>query len=197
MKNSTRIRSTCKVVLMMGFVATLSACSSLLPQATQATKTPWNSYAEAEAMYAKIIPQKTTVKDLKAIFVDPEKTPNVAVLSHAEVLRKVVPVSGIEMRLLAPSVQDCIAAHQTCSGYQIEQTYVHRHRNGNFFLDFMNFKRKTDVSGWQFDAIIVINNDVVVYKLWSGKPSTQHLDEESNPLGPLQGFGPSLITPLL
>jgi hypothetical protein len=61
-------------------------------------------------------------------------------------------------------------------------------------MDFMNFKRQVDVSGWQFHAVLVVKDDVVVYKTWSGKPHVQQLEVERSPLGPLQGIGPSLLS---
>jgi hypothetical protein len=43
--------------------------------------------------------------------------------------------------------------------------------------------------GWQFDALIIMQDDLVVYKLWSGKPNILLQEEERSSLGPLQGVG--------
>ena len=56
-------------------------------------------------------------------------------------------------------------------------------RYGNVFLDLFNFRRKTS---WLFQAIIVLKDGIVVYKLSSGEPMTGELRDSKNPLGPLQ-----------
>ncbi len=180
-------------IFLAGSLCALSACSSLLPDARQETQTPWHSYAEAQAMFDSIVPGKTTLAELKALGIDHEKTPNVTLLSHTDLLRRLVPSSSFDIRLLDPGLQQCVSAQAGCFAYEIEQLSLQRNRYGNFWLDFLNFKRQIDVSGWQFDAVVVIRKDIVVYKAWSGKPKVHQLENERNPLGPLQGLGPSLI----
>ena len=60
------------------------------------------------------------------------------------------------------------------------------------FKDLLGFKRKTIETGWRFDALIVLNNGVAVYKIWSGTPIMDSEKSRNNPLGPLQGSGGSL-----
>ncbi len=167
----------------------LAGCSGLLPNAKHESQTPWHSYAEAQAMFGKVTPGKTTLTELKALAVDPERTSNIAVLAHADMLRRLIPIASPDIRLLDPGLQECISVTQSCFAYEIEQNHLDRQRVGNFWMDFLNFKRMINVSGWQFDAIFVIKNDTVIYKLWSGKPSIHQVEEEHTPLGPLQGLG--------
>ena len=56
-------------------------------------------------------------------------------------------------------------------------------------LDLFNFRRKSTESGWRFEALIVIIDDIVVYKLWGGNPMIDQDKETKNPLGPLQNSG--------
>lgn len=144
-------------------------------------------------MFEKIIPGKTQLAELKALGVDPDQTPNVKYLGHADLLRRLVPASSFDISLLDPGLQECLSSQHTCFAYEVEQVTIDRKRFGSFWLDFFNFKRQINVSGWQFDAVVVIKNDTVVYKLWSGMPSVQRMEEERSPLGPLQGFGSSMI----
>jgi hypothetical protein len=180
--------------LIAGIAFALSACTGLLPRAKQETQTPWHSYAEAQAMFEKIIPGKTRLVDLKALAVEPDQTPNVALLSHTDLLRRLFPATSFDLRLLDPGLQECMSPPHTCFAYEIEQVSLDRQRFGSFWLDFFNFKRQVNVSGWRFNAVIVIKHDTVVYKLWSGKPNVHQLELESSPLGPFQGFGPALLT---
>ncbi|WP_162174124.1 hypothetical protein [Herminiimonas sp. CN] len=158
-------------------------------------RTPWGSYAEAQAMFDSIVVYSTSMAQLKDLGIDPEKTPNVAILSHADLLRKITAGSSLDIRSLDTELQSCLMENKICIAYEIGQTHLDRNRFGNFWLDFLNFNRRVDISGWQFNAIVVIRNDRVIYKLWSGKPNIQQLQEERNPLGPLQGLGSSLLRP--
>lgn len=145
-------------------------------------------------MFEKIVPGKTRVDELKALAVDPDRTPNVSLLSHADLLRRLFPASAFDVRILDPGLQECVSARNTCYGYEIEQSFLSRERVGSFWLDFFNFKRQVNVSGWRFNAVFGIKDDVVVYKQWSGKPNVHEFEQERSPLGPLQGIGSSWVT---
>ncbi|HYD81014.1 MAG TPA: hypothetical protein VEC06_14500 [Paucimonas sp.] len=179
---------------MLLFAAGMSGCATLLPDAHQNPETPWRNYADAQAMYARIVPGKTTLSELKALGIDPERTANITVLDHVDLLRRLVPTATFDIGLLDPGLQECMKAPRSCTGYEIEQTHVDRRRVGSFWLDFFNFQRTIDITGWHFDAVFVLKDDKVIYKLWSGKPQIRQRDLETNPLGPLQSIGPSLIT---
>jgi hypothetical protein len=170
-----------------------SGCSSLLPHSKLQVLTPWHSYAEAEALYARVVPDKTTLTELHAYGLDPAKTANVAILSHDDLLRRIVAMASVDLNNLDPALRECVKAYQKCFAYELKQDYSERNRIGNFFLDFLTFKQVTDVTGWQFDAVIVISDDKVIYKLWSGKPMVHQLEDTRHPLGPLQGLGTALI----
>ena len=188
---SARQQRLPNLLLIFGCVAILTSCSSLLPDSRQETQAPWSTYADARAMFDKIVLGKTTLTELRAFGVDPDKTPNVALLSNTDLLRRLLPSASFDLRQLDEGLQECIAAKDHCFGYEIEQSSLERKRRGNFWLDFLNFERQIDITGWQFDAVVVIKKDTVVYKTWSGKPSVRKFEEEHSPLGPLQGLGSS------
>lgn len=171
----------------------LSACGSLLPSSQQINDLPWSSYQQAQEVFARINPTQTRLADLQRMGIDPDKTPNVALLNHADVTRRLVAISTLEISFLPPLVQQCLAAHTECVAIQIEQKHLDRKRYGNFWLDFLTFDRKVEISGWQFEALIIMQKDLVVYKLWTGKPTILQLEEERNPLGPLQGVGSTIL----
>jgi hypothetical protein len=50
------------------------------------------------------------------------------------------------------------------------------------------------VTGWRFNALILFVDDLVVYRSWGGQPAVNEVEVTSNPLGPLQDVGPSLLT---
>jgi hypothetical protein len=171
----------------------VSACASLLPTSKQTNDLPWESYDKAQEVFATITPAITTLEDLRKLGINPSNTPNVALLNFADVMRRLAATSSEEISLLPQQVKKCLAAHTQCYAYQIEQKRLDKKRFGNFWLDFLTFHRQVQVTGWQFEALIIMQNDVVVYKLWSGKPNIQQLEDERNPLGPLQGLGSNVL----
>ena len=173
----------------ISLVALLAACASLLPDSNKDSKTPWKSYAEAASTFAHITPGTTTLVELKALGYDPDRTPNVAVLSYSDVLRRLQALIAFEGKGLDPALKKCVSSRQDCYAFRVEQQVTERERVGNFWLDFLNFKRVTNIKGWQFDAMILISNGKVVYKCWSGTPNIQTTEQERRPLGPLQGVG--------
>lgn len=183
---------TIRCIALPFFSCVLAGCASLLPDAKQTADLPWENYQHAQRIFTSIIPEKTTLADLKKIGIDPKSTPNVAILSHADTSRKLLASATLDTTTLAPKVKTCIASPYDCYAYEIEQRHIEREREGSFWLDFLNFKRKTRVFGWQFDALLVIQNDIVVYKLWSGEANIEKQELEHNPLGPLQNIGSTL-----
>jgi hypothetical protein len=170
----------------------LSGCASLLPSGKAVPEGPWKSFDEAKASYDRIVPERTTVKELAELGFDPFQTPNIAILSYADLRRRfsVTSLSGDE---LDPLLRDCLAARERCTAYETDLKRTERHRSGNFWLDFLDFRRTTDVTGWRFNALIVLKDDRVVYKLWGGQPIIREREDDRNPLGPLQGSGSKLL----
>lgn len=178
----------------VAFIAwSLSACESLLPNAKQSSDLPWTTYQVGEQEFANIIPEKTTLADLHRRGINPKVSPNIALLNHADINRRLFASESSNSSLIPPKVRTCLAAHTACYAYEIEEKHLDKKRYGSFFKDFLNFERKVEITGWQFTALIIIQNDVVMYTLWSGKSNIQQLEDEKNPLGPLQGLGSSLI----
>ena len=178
--------------LCLFFASLLAGCASLLPDSRKDLETPWKSYADAEQMFARIVPHKTTAAELKAMGIDPLLLPNVQLLSHADLLRRLQATVQFEGTALDPAIKQCVAARQDCFAYRIEQQSLERERVGSFWADFLNFKRVTNVKGWQFDALILLSRGTVVYKSWSGKPNIREVEQERHPLGPFQGLGSSI-----
>lgn len=171
----------------------LSGCSSLLPRSETVSKSPWQSYKQAQETFQKIIPGRTTLTELRELSLDPEVNPNMTILNYSDVLRRFVVSPSMAASDLDEGVRACIAAKTVCSGYEVDQRAMHRQRNGNFFMDMTNFKRRTGISGWRFTGLILVKDNVVVYKLTGGQPAIEEHEESSNPLGPLQGKGESLL----
>lgn len=167
----------------------VSGCAALLPGGRQETVAPWHSFAEAKAAYDRIEPYATKVSDLHGLGYDPGQTPNVTILNYSQVIKTAVPQPSFSVDDQPPGIRDCIRAESRCIGYALEESQIKRKRVGNFFLDFLNFDRETLISGWRFNALVVIVDGTVVYKQWSGQPMVKQVERNRNPLGPFQGSG--------
>jgi hypothetical protein len=171
----------------------LGGCGALLPKGETVTEGPWQSFWEAQQTFDKIVPHETTVDKLKELKLDPTSNQNVTILNYSDVLRRFIPSPTINAVDLDPGVQECIAAKIACRGYEIDQRVTQRKRYGNFWTDFLNFQRKVDIVGWRFTGIILIKDDLVVYKLTGGQPAIHEREQTRNPLGPFQGIGESRV----
>jgi len=166
-----------------------SGCTALLPKSKETTASPWQNYREAQQTFDLIVPGITTISDLKELNLDPETVPNIAILNYSDVLRRFMLNQSVTVSDLDRGVQECVLAKTVCRGFEINQKLVKKHRNGSFWLDFLGFKRETHTEGFRFNALVLLKDDVVVYKLTGGQPVIREAEENQNPLGPVQSLG--------
>lgn len=171
--------------LSFAALALLTGCSSLLPSSKEDTISSWHRFEQAKAAYDQITPGSSRA-ELKDLGFDLANSPNVEVLSYVDLAGK---FQTIPMAELAPGLQECLRSREECQAYVYDLRRLRTKRIGKFWPDFLNFRRKTDSTGWRFSALLVMVNDRVTYKLWSGTPRIEIYKEDRNPLGPLQGAG--------
>jgi hypothetical protein len=173
-------------LLRMLFIPALAlqfGCSTLLPSGKAVAESPWLEYSDAKGSFDHIIIGETTVEDLKALGFDIKGAPNLKVLNYLDIAAT---VQGIPIQDLDPGLQACLRARADCRAYVFEPKRTYSKRVGNFWLDVASFRRVTHETGWRFKALIVFVNHHVAYKLASGEPQIDQLQEQVNPLGPLQ-----------
>ncbi|UCE30201.1 MAG: hypothetical protein JSW68_08850 [Burkholderiales bacterium] len=171
----------------------LAGCEALLPSSQSATERRWKSFDEALASFDSVEVGTTRAAELDALGFNPFSNPNAVVLNHADLLVRFAVVGGNENEFLDPAVRTCLALRQRCRAFELDHRDIRRQRVGSFWLDFLNFRRNTDITGWRFKALLVIQDELVVYKLWSGQPDIRELERVHNPLGPLQGLGEATV----
>jgi len=177
-----------RFILLVSLASFFSGCSStaLLPRQQKTVVTPWSSFAEAKNAFDQINPYQTKKDELEKLGFAPEVTSNIKILNYLDIMERFMPNQSITIEDLADGLQDCLDDQEQCMAFEIIIRKYDSQRFGNVFLDLFNFRRKTTVSGWEFMALIVLKDSLVVYKLSSGKPNTDELDDAKNPLGPLQ-----------
>ena len=160
-----------------------TGCSALLPKGKAMTESPWLEYTEVKAAFDAITIGQTTEEDLKKLGFDVKASPNLMVLNYLDIGAR---VQAIPMQELDPGLQACLRARTDCRAYVFEPKRTYSKRIGNFWLDIFNFRHKTHETGWRFNALIIFVNHHVAYKLSSGEPKIDTLQDQINPLGPIQ-----------
>ena len=195
LRNAGTAPAILRRLLAAAVLMAMAACSTLLPRSEALTDSPWQSFEEAQRTFDQITPHKTTVTDLKRLKLEPESNPNITILNYSDVLRRFIPSPSIDAASLDVGVRECLRAATHCRGYEVDHRVRKRQRYGNFWADILNFRRKTDIVGWRFNAVVLTADDVVVYKLTSGQPAIHEFEVSTNPLGPLQESVGAVLLP--
>ncbi|WP_026842424.1 hypothetical protein [Citrifermentans bremense] len=162
---------------------TQAGCTHLLPRGKSITESPFQNYSDAKTAFDQIEIGKTTVEDLQKLGFDVTSAPNLKLLNYLDIAAT---VQAIPNKDLDPGLQACLKARADCRAYLFEPKRTYTKRIGNFWLDIFNFKRKSQETGWRFKALIVFVNHHVAYKLSSGEPKIDQVNDQVNPLGPFQ-----------
>lgn len=173
-------------------VMVLVGCISMLPKSKTESPT-FQSFDDARKAVESLVPNQSDTATLAGLSLDPAKQPNTVILTYADIIKRLVNGSVVDKEDLDPGIVRCLKSREACRGWEMNIARITKERTGNFWADFFNFKRRTETSGWRFNALILLVNDVVVYRTWGGQPIVHDLEVQSNPLGPLQDIGPSLV----
>lgn len=174
------------LLLLLAGAAVTAGCKNLFPHSQSTTLSRWQNYSDVETAFGAIAPYYTTVDDLRTRGFHPEATPNVKILTYVDIIQTFMPTPAIRVQDLPEGVRECIEAKEHSRAYLVELHNLKDKRHGNLFLDIFGFKRFTHTTGWEFKGLILIKEDLVVYKLSSGEPRVSRDDNKVRPLGPLQ-----------
>ena len=144
------------VSLMAGATLVVLGCASWLPKSRTESPT-FHTFDEARQAIESLVPHKSNMETLTALGLTPTKQPNTMIMTQADVVRRVV--SGVMGKEdLDPGIVTCINAHEACRGWEFNVANIDKTRTGNFWADFLNFKRHTETTGWRFNALILLVN---------------------------------------
>ena len=167
-------------------------CCSMLPRA-RSESSPFANFYEARQAIEALVPMHSDVAAMTRLGVSSVLQPNTRILTHADVVRRFVPSSLLKREYLDPGVLACLEARDACRGWEITAARIKKERTGNFWADFSNFSRLSETTGWRFNALILLIDDVAVYRAWGGQPPVNEVDVQTKPLGPLQDIGAALV----
>ncbi len=184
---------TVRTILAIAAAAGLAGCAGLLPSGRTATQESWADYDSARSALERIVPFKSRKAELTASGIDPYKTPTITILNYSDIVQRFAVSGAIKREELDAGILECLQAGKACTGYAIQSRSTTRRRTGGFWMDVFNFRRETDITGWTFNALILMVDDLVVYTLHGGQPRIHDKEVSRNPLGPLQESLPSLL----
>jgi hypothetical protein len=169
----------------------VAACADLLPRSKSQQPSGFDSFEAAAVALDRALPYTTTVTELKALGYDVLASPNVTQIPYPQLIARLAPNSSVPLDALDPGIRDCMLARQACRVYEFRLAHEDRRRDGNFWLDFLNFRRSTSITGWRFEGLLVVRDGMLLFRSYAGEPRTDRTEVETRPLGPFQPAGES------
>ena len=186
-----------KATLACFIVVAATGCAGLLPTKSVRTHTDWDTYSHVQTV-AKHIHAGQSLADLKAIGIDIDKTKNIEVLTHLDVAKRFGLIGLRDPNLKVPAgVQRMVDAAEKGRGYELTVQNTAVKRTGSFWKDFLNFRRVSTETGWNFSILIITVDDKIEYVLHKGNPNINKVTTEKNPLGPFQKVNGYILVDLL
>jgi hypothetical protein len=152
-----------KFIASIALATLLCACTSLLPTA-HTDSTSLENFDAARCAVEALIPIQSDKTTMAKNGFDPLTHPNTKILTHADVVRLLLPTSLLKRVDLDPGILMCLQARDKCHGMEITGAKISRLRTGNCFADFSNFSRDTETKGWRFTALILFVDELIVYQ---------------------------------
>jgi hypothetical protein len=180
------------LALLVPLLAAPAGCKTLLPSGVDHTIQPWSTYADAYSAIDHIVPYQTTREDLREQKIDPALNPSITILSYTDLLQRLNAMAAVAPEYRERGIADCLNTGKRCTGYSIDVHQTDSRRVGSFWLDILNFRRRTVTTGWTFNGLIIFVDDKAVFALAGGQPNVHNEQVSHNPLGPIQGVGISI-----
>ncbi|MFC1756611.1 hypothetical protein ACFLZC_00415 [Patescibacteria group bacterium] len=175
-------------ILLLFSLFLMFGCQTILLPVSQNTITsPFKSYKEAGDVYIYEIQEgKTTGEELTILGMG-HTSPNVETWDHITVEKMFMHNPNIRFEDLRENVQTFLNAKNRGLALKISFGETKKKSKGNVILHFLNLLRIEKTSGWNFEGLILLVDNVVVYKLMPPK-GIVFIDKETvkrTPLGPL------------
>ena len=102
-----------------GLLSLVTACSSLLPVASDTTRVPWARFDDARLAIEQLEPDISRRSELMADGFDPYHNPAVTILSWPDLLQRFANINATRGNELDHGLQRCLVAGKRCSGLSI------------------------------------------------------------------------------
>ena len=186
---SRHFATRCAALALLLAAMLTAGCAGMLPRADNEARSPFDSYAAAASAFDRILGHETTVAQMRALGFDPAASANVTVIPYPQLTARLSPDPGVPFEALDPGLRECLLARQACQAYEFRFGREASRREGNFLLDFLNFRRTARVTSWHFNGLVAVRDEVVLFRSYGGEPHGDRVERQVNPLGPLQPAG--------
>lgn len=179
MNNMKMLALSCALLLSTG-------CISMLPMHTVKTQHTWQSYDEVQDVVDKIEAGQT-LDDLRDIGLDVNKTPNIESLTYLDIAKRFGLIGMRDETVTVPDgVKKLMDAAEKGRAYEMTVECTTHKREGSFWADFFQFRKKVHITGWKYTLLLIVVDDKVQYVLHKGNPNIDKYERHKNPLGPFQ-----------
>lgn len=186
---SQRLHRHLAALAGVAMIILMSGCGgSLLPQREKTTDSQWKEHADIQGAFDQIKPGETRLAELNELGFNPYQSPNIRIVDYLEITQRFLPNQSLSLGDLHPAVRDCLTAKTACRGYEVHPEVLNKDRYGSVLKDVFGFRKRTRTTGWRFNGLIVLNEDLVIYKIASSAPKILEVEDEKNPLGPFQSI---------
>ena len=134
-RTTMSLKPSCSLVFVLGALALLQGCASLLPSTTT-NAAQFASFEEARMTIESLVPYQSDVTTLAPLGIDPMQQPNTLILTHSDIAKRVINGNLQTRDDLDKGIQDCLRAGDACRGWEIKASRIARVRTGSFFYGF-------------------------------------------------------------
>jgi hypothetical protein len=160
------------------------------------TQHAWSTYQDVDNVVAQIRVGQS-LDDLRALGLDVHKTPNVESLTYLDIAKRFGLIGLKDHTLVVPDgVKKLMEAAENGRAYEMTVESTTHERIGSFWADFLQFRKKTHITGWKYTLLLIVVDDKVQYVLHKGNPNIDKLEKEKNPLGPFQKINGYILVDL-
>ncbi len=187
-------RACARFALLVGMACVAGGCAFLNPT-EDSLETRFKSFEAAQTAFEAIEHGKTGTDELVELGIDPGNL-GTQILPYTGIVGYFLVHQGVRADLMDPAVVECFRVRQECQIWYVNASRDKGRRTTAWLLDTLRFHRRKVRSGYWFEGIVFVQNDVATYSLYRGRPNYRAVEELIRPLGPLQS-GPHVeVDPL-
>ena len=186
-----------KILVLSSLLLVSIGCKALMPRRSIDTQLQWPSYEQVESVI-KSIKRGHTLEDVKKLGLDVNNTPNVQSLTYLDIAKRFGLIGLRDEIVTVPDgVKMLMEAAEKGRGYVLNVQSTQEDRVGNFWADFLQFRKSTHTTGWELSVMLIVVDNKIEYVLYKGNPNIDKLEKEKSPLGPFQKISGYILVDLI
>ena len=171
------------LVTSIALIGVLARCESFGNRTEkETTNSTWTSIRQIQWGFRAIEPYKTKTDNL-AQFGFGENSPNVKKIDYLRLQEYLLGSNKDSGKDILPqAVQTCLSLKDACKGLVVKVRDTNKQGLESFSSRVLNGQKTTEITGWEFEAVIVLQSDLVVYaKPRNEESNIRTMTEEKDP----------------